>query len=133
MQRFLGFHTMHSSTLFVSMKQPSEFLPDVDLCHEHNGLFCLGGAMACAKSKKPYILTFSADPIYERELVGQTSSRNSCPGCQSRNSFMLFGLLKKIICVFRKAKQQHIRNWQWTQKNCGYAKWCRYSIYLGYP
>jgi glycosyltransferase involved in cell wall biosynthesis len=45
-------------------------LPAYDLCHEHNGLFSIGTALACRKVGRPYLLTFSADPIQERDLVG---------------------------------------------------------------
>ncbi|HUF40039.1 MAG TPA: glycosyltransferase family 4 protein [Anaerolineales bacterium] len=46
-------------------------LPEFDLCHEHNGLFSVGAALACRRLNLPYVLTVSADLLRERKLSGQ--------------------------------------------------------------
>jgi alpha-maltose-1-phosphate synthase len=87
------------------------FLPGHDLCHEHNGLFCVGAALACRRLGLPYVLTFSADPLFERGLGGQPLRRfhRTVAAWEAR---FTYGLARKIICVSEPAKRQLVKNWQ---------------------
>lgn len=110
MQRSLGIPYFAFFDSFRFYDAVQRILPEVDICHEHNGLFCLGGAIACAKSKKPYFLTFSADPIYERKLVGRPL-RGIHAQVANREARFVFTVARKIICVSDQAKQQLVKNW----------------------
>lgn len=87
------------------------FLPQYDLCHEHNGLFCIGAAMACKRLNKPYVLTFSADLFLERAFVGHPLKgvHAKVAAWQSRYTY---DLARKILCVSEAAKQHLINAWQ---------------------
>lgn len=86
-------------------------LPPFNLCHEHNGLFCAGAAMACRRLGIPYVLTFSADPLFERALAGQPLRRlhRLVAAWEARFTYRL---AKKIICVSAPAKWQLVESWQ---------------------
>ncbi|HNB50460.1 MAG TPA: glycosyltransferase family 4 protein [Anaerolineales bacterium] len=87
------------------------FLPQHDLCHEHNGLFCIGAAMASKRLGKPYVLTFSADLFLERAFVGHPLKgfHAKVAAWQSRYTYQL---AKKILCVSEAAKQHLVSAWQ---------------------
>jgi glycosyltransferase involved in cell wall biosynthesis len=86
------------------------FLPNYDLCHEHNGLFCAGATFACRKLRKPYILTVSADPFLERKNTG-----NPIRGVKAwfgkYVSKLNYYYANKIICVSKAAKNYLIEDW----------------------
>jgi glycosyltransferase involved in cell wall biosynthesis len=86
-------------------------LPGHDLCHEHNGLFCAGAALACWRLKLPYILTFSSDPIFERGVVG-----NPLRGLHAQvaawEARFTYNLASKIICVSEAAKRHLMEGWR---------------------
>jgi glycosyltransferase involved in cell wall biosynthesis len=110
LQRGLGISYYAFFDSFRFYEAARRILPEVDLCHEHNGLFCLGGAFACARSKKPYVLTFSADPILERKLV-KRPLRGIHAQVANQEARYAFRIARKIICVSEQAKQQLVRNW----------------------
>jgi glycosyltransferase involved in cell wall biosynthesis len=87
------------------------FLPGHDLCHEHNGLFCVGAALACRRLGIPYILTFSADPLYERALGGRPlrGLHRLVAGWEARFTYRL---ADKIICVSEPARRHLAKTWQ---------------------
>lgn len=84
---------------------------DYDLCHEHNGLFSPATAMACRKLNKPYILTFSADPILEAAYVNRplTGIHRTVAEKQARFTYQL---ADQIICVSNQAKAHLASKWQ---------------------
>lgn len=88
----------------------ARLLPGYHLVHEHNGLFCLGTALACVRSGKPYILTFSADPILERKVVG-----NPLKGFHRlvaiQEARFTYQLARRIICVSEPAKEHLVTIW----------------------
>lgn len=86
-------------------------LPGYDLCHEHNGLFCGGAALACRRLNIPYVLTFSADPLFERELVGRPvrGLRRLLAIWETR---FAMGQARKIICVSQASKRRLLDVWQ---------------------
>lgn len=111
LQRSLGIPYYACFDSFRFYEATLQLLPDVDLCHEHNGLFCMGAAVACARTQKPYVLTFSADPILERKLV-ERPLRGIHAQVANREARYAFRIARKIICVSEQAKQQLIRNWR---------------------
>jgi len=82
-----------------------------DLCHEHNGLFSAGAALACKRLGIPYVLTFSADPLLEAELVG-TPLRGMHAQIAIWAARLTYRTAKKIICVSEPAKQHLVDSWQ---------------------
>jgi glycosyltransferase involved in cell wall biosynthesis len=86
-------------------------LPDYDLCHEHNGLFSVGAALACLRLKKPYVLTFSADPLLEAELVGKPL-RGLHAQAAAWEAGLTYRAASRIICVSGPARQHLIETWQ---------------------
>lgn len=85
-------------------------LSEYDLVHEHNGIFCVGTAWACARSGKPYVLTFSADPILERKLVG--NALKGLHGLVAREEARYtYRLARRIICVSEPAKEHLVTSW----------------------
>ncbi len=87
------------------------FLPQHDLCHEHNGLFCVGAAAACQRLGLPYVLTFSADLFLERAFVGHPL-KGLHAQIAARQARFTYNLAKKILCVSEPAKQHLVANWQ---------------------
>jgi glycosyltransferase involved in cell wall biosynthesis len=85
-------------------------LPGYDLCHEHNGLFCVGAALACQRLRLPYVLTFSADPLFERALGGRPL-RGLHRLVAAWEAKFTYRLASKIICVSEPAKQHLIKSW----------------------
>ena len=81
-----------------------------DLIHEHNGLFCLGSAWASTRSRMPYVLTFSADPILERELVGKPL-RGLHASVARKEAQYTYRAANKILCVSEPAKSHLIDGW----------------------
>jgi glycosyltransferase involved in cell wall biosynthesis len=86
-------------------------LPGYDLCHEHNGLFSIGASLACSRLKIPFILTFSADPIMERKLVGNPLKGVHEAVARKEMSFSL-ATADRIICVSNQAKEHLEKVWQ---------------------
>jgi glycosyltransferase involved in cell wall biosynthesis len=86
-------------------------LPGHDLCHEHNGLFCVGAALACRRLGMPYILTFSADPLFERALGGRPL-RGFHRLIAAWEAKFTYQLARKIICVSEPAKWHLVESWQ---------------------
>lgn len=88
----------------------SRLVSDYDLIHEHNGLFCLGAAWTCTRNKMPYVLTFSADPIMERELVGDPLKGMHAWVARKEARFT-FQVAHKVLCVSEPAKSHLIEMW----------------------
>lgn len=86
-------------------------LPQYDLCHEHNGLFGPATALACRRLRKPYVLTFSADPIFESELVGRPL-RGIHHHIAAREARFTYEQADQILCVSNPARQHLINHWQ---------------------
>ena len=86
-------------------------LPRHNLCHEHNGLFCAGAALACRRLNTPYVLTVSADPLFERAVLGKPMR-----GLHARVAMLeakfTYKLARKIICVSEPAKRHMVKRWQ---------------------
>jgi glycosyltransferase involved in cell wall biosynthesis len=85
-------------------------LPSFDICHEHNGLFCVGAALACRRLKIPYVLTFSADPLFERALGGRPL-RGLHRFVAARQARFTYKLARSIICVSEPAKDHMVKTW----------------------
>ena len=85
--------------------------PSFDLCHEHNGLFCAGAALACKRLRVPYVLTFSADLLLERALVGKPL-KGLHARIASAEARFTYKLAKKILCVSEAAKRHLIETWE---------------------
>lgn len=85
-------------------------LPEYDLCHEHNGLFCIGAALVCRRLGLPYVLTFSADPLFERALGGRPlrGLHRLVAAWEARFTYQL---ARKIICVSEPAKRHLVNSW----------------------
>jgi starch synthase len=79
-------------------------LPQYDLCHEHNGLLCVGAALACQQRKIPYILTMSGDPFLEYALV-ERPLRGLQALVAAQEIKITYKVAQKIICVAEPAKQ----------------------------
>lgn len=86
-------------------------LPGYDLVHEHNGLFSPATAMACHKLNKPYVLTFSADPILERDVINDplTGLHRRVAARQAR---LTYQQADQILCVSNAAKHHLVSNWR---------------------
>jgi glycosyltransferase involved in cell wall biosynthesis len=111
LQRTIGlpyFAVADSYRFYESCKR---VLPGYDLCHEHNGLFCVGTAVACRQLGLPYVLTFSADPLFERALGGR-GLRGAHRWLAAREAKFTYQLASKIICVSEPARQHLITTWQ---------------------
>ena len=85
-------------------------LPNFDLCHEHNGLFCTGAALACRRLNKPYVLTFSADPILENRIVGTPLKGIHAIAARASARFT-YQLADRVLCVSEPAKKQLVNTW----------------------
>jgi glycosyltransferase involved in cell wall biosynthesis len=86
-------------------------LPEFTLCHEHNGLFCAGAALACWRLGIPYVLTFSADPMFENDLIG-TPLTGPHALVASWEASLTYKVARKIICVSEPAKTHLIERWR---------------------
>lgn len=86
-------------------------LPHYQLCHEHNGLFCVGAALASRRLNMPYVLTFSADPLYERALGGRPL-RGIHRLVAEWESRFTYKQARRIICVSAAAKEHMVKTWQ---------------------
>jgi glycosyltransferase involved in cell wall biosynthesis len=84
---------------------------EADLVHEHNGLFSIGAALACRRLAKPYILTFSADAIMERDLIGQPLKGPHLRAAKMAAAFT-YRQARAILTVSNAAKTHLIENWQ---------------------
>ena len=89
----------------------SRHFPAFDLCHEHNGLFCVGAALVCQKLQIPYVLTFSADLLLERKLVGKPLKGLHAKIATAEARFT-YKQAKKILCVSEAARRHLIETWQ---------------------
>ena len=89
----------------------SRLMSDFDICHEHNGLFCGGSAWACSRIDFPYVLTFSADPIMELELVGRPLKGLHAWVAREEARFT-YHTAWRIICVSDPAKQHLVDVWR---------------------
>lgn len=85
-------------------------LPRYALCHEHNGLFSAGAALACRRLGLPYVLTFSADPLFERTVVGNPL-RGLHAAVAAWEARLTYKTARKIICVSAPAKQHLVDTW----------------------
>jgi starch synthase len=86
-------------------------LPNYDLCHEHNGLFSLGAALACLRLKLPYVLTVSGDPLFELELIGEPL-RGVHALIATWEAKLTYRIARKIICVSKPAKRHLTEAWE---------------------
>jgi glycosyltransferase involved in cell wall biosynthesis len=111
LQRILGLPYFAFFDSYRFYGAVSRLLPGYDLCHEHNGLFCAGAALACARRGSPYILTFSADPLFELELVGKPL-RGGHARVAAREARFTYRQARKILCVSQAARQHLIEVWQ---------------------
>ena len=111
LQRKLGFPYFAFFDSLRFYDACSKLVSRYNICHEHNGLFCLGAAWACARNGIPYVLTFSADPIMELELVGRPLKGIHAWVAKKEAKFS-FDNARKIICVSKPAKQHLIDVWQ---------------------
>jgi hypothetical protein len=82
-----------------------------NLIHEHNGLFCLGAAWACTRHRMPYVLTFSADPIMERDLVGKPLMGIHARVARKGARFT-YQAANRILCVSEPAKSHLVDTWR---------------------
>ena len=64
-----------------------------------------------SKNKKPYVLTFSADPILEAEYVG-APLRGLHKQVAARQAAFTYREADQILCVSKPAKQHLVDNWQ---------------------
>jgi glycosyltransferase involved in cell wall biosynthesis len=87
------------------------FLPEYDICHEHNGLFSIGASFACARLGIPYILTFSADPLLELTLIGKPL-KGIHEYIARKEAMYSYQLAERIICVSEQAKNHLIESWR---------------------
>jgi len=85
-------------------------LPGFDLCHEHNGLFSLGTALACRRMGLPYILTVSADLLRERELSGQPLTGFHAHFAAAAAGFT-YRQAVRILCVSEAARRHLIEEY----------------------
>lgn len=85
-------------------------LQEFDICHEHNGIFSAGTALACSRIGLPYILTFSADPIFELDLADKPL-RGIHRAVAIRVAYLTYRLARRIICVSESAKRQLTESW----------------------
>ena len=86
-------------------------LPEYSICHEHNGLFCAGAAFASKRLGVPYVLTFSADPLMERELLDRPL-RGLHKTAATWEARYTYRLAETIICVSKAAKEHLINHWK---------------------
>jgi len=82
-----------------------------DLCHEHNGLFSAGAALACTRLGLPYVLTVSAEPLFERELGGRPLKgfHKMVAAWEARYTYRQ---ADKILCVSEPARRNLAEHWQ---------------------
>jgi glycosyltransferase involved in cell wall biosynthesis len=85
-------------------------LPRYSLCHEHNGVFYGGAALACRKLGIPYVLTVSADPLLERSLAGRPL-RGFHRYVAASEARFTFRTAKRILCVSDPAKTNLVETW----------------------
>jgi glycosyltransferase involved in cell wall biosynthesis len=85
-------------------------LPRYSLCHEHNGVFYGGAALACQRLGIPYVLTVSADPLLERALAGEPL-RGIHRFVAASEARFTFGLARRILCVSEPAKANLVESW----------------------
>lgn len=88
----------------------NKILSGYSICHEYQGLFSVGAALACRRLKVPYVLTADADLIWERDVSG-----NPLMGLHrriaSKEALQVYNLAQRIICVSDATKQQFVNNW----------------------
>lgn len=89
----------------------SNAMPAYDLCHEHNGLFSPASAWVCKRQNKPYVLTFSADPILEAEYVNRPLTGFHKKAAEWMAKFT-YEEADQILCVSTPAKKHLVDVWQ---------------------
>ena len=85
-------------------------LGDYSLCHEHNGLFCGGAALASYRLGIPYVLTVSADPFLERDLLHKPL-KGLHRFVAIQEARFTYRVARRIICVSEPAKQHLVKAW----------------------
>jgi glycosyltransferase involved in cell wall biosynthesis len=111
LQRMLGWPYFAFFDTYRFYEACRRCLPRYDLCHEHNGLFSAGGALACLRLGIPYVLTFSADPLFEAKLVGRPL-RGIHALVAAWEARLTFKVASKIICVSEPARQHLMETWE---------------------
>ncbi len=111
LQRLLGLPYSAFIDSFRFYEGCVRFLPDYDICHEHNGLFSIGASYASSQLGIPYILTFSADPLLELSLIGKPL-KGIHEYIARKEAMFSYQLAERIICVSEQAKNHLIDNWQ---------------------
>ncbi len=85
-------------------------LDAVDVCHEYQGLFSVGAALACRKKGVPLVLTVDADLILERAVVGYPL-RGWHAALARAELRWLYRQARAIICVSDAAKRHLVTAW----------------------
>ena len=85
-------------------------LPGADLCHEHHGLFGVGTALACYRLGIPYVLTFSADQLLEKELKG-VPLRGIHRLVAVWETKLSLTLADRVICVSNATRRNLVSRW----------------------
>ncbi|RME46124.1 MAG: glycosyltransferase family 1 protein [Caldilineae bacterium] len=85
-------------------------LPAVDICHEYQGLFSVGTALACRKTGVPLVVTVDADLLLERKVVGRPL-KGWHAALARRELNWLYRQARKILCVSEAAKQHLVTAW----------------------
>lgn len=111
MQRRLKLPYFALFDLFRFYEACCRVFPEYDLCHEHNGLFSAGAALACSRLGLPYVLTVSAEPLFERELGGRPLKgiHKKAAAWEARYTYQK---AERILCVSEPAKRNLTENWQ---------------------
>lgn len=86
-------------------------LKGFDLCHEHNGLFSVGTALACRKLGLPYVLTFSADLMLERAAFGKPLKGLHARAARTGMAYSL-QQAQAVLCVSEAARRHLIDHWR---------------------
>jgi len=85
-------------------------LSTVDICHEYQGLFSLGTALACRKTGVPLVITVDADLLLERKVVGRPL-KGWHATLARRELNWLYRQAHQILCVSEAAKQHLTTTW----------------------
>ena len=81
-----------------------------DICHEYQGLFSSGAALACARLHIPYVITAGADIILERDISKQPL-RGFHRNVAALEAKLTYRLARKVICVSEPAREHFVNNW----------------------
>jgi glycosyltransferase involved in cell wall biosynthesis len=88
----------------------NKVLPGYSICHEYQGLFSIGAALACRRLELPYVLTADADLILEKDVSGE-SLLGFHRRIASKEAMQVFNLARRIICVSESSKQGFVTTW----------------------